>query len=77
MTGNQVRENIIAKANLYWENIFEFYTDGEEFINFLNGTGDKKQWGGARRMAIFAKMENISIEAHSHGNAMHIFSYDN
>eukprot|EP00972_Heterocapsa_arctica_P012265 1798642-Heterocapsa_arctica.AAC.1 len=27
-------------------------------------------------MARFAKMENITIEVHSHGNAMHIFNYD-
>eukprot|EP00972_Heterocapsa_arctica_P051438 7566413-Heterocapsa_arctica.AAC.1 len=35
MTGNQVRESIIAEANLHWSVIFEFDTDGEEFINFL------------------------------------------
>eukprot|EP00972_Heterocapsa_arctica_P005426 801966-Heterocapsa_arctica.AAC.1 len=29
MTGNQVRESILAKANLYWSVIFEFDTDGE------------------------------------------------
>eukprot|EP00972_Heterocapsa_arctica_P094462 13931060-Heterocapsa_arctica.AAC.1 len=44
MTGNQVRESIIEKANLYWNGIFEFDTDGEEFIHFLSETGDKKQW---------------------------------
>eukprot|EP00972_Heterocapsa_arctica_P027018 3973796-Heterocapsa_arctica.AAC.1 len=59
MTGNQVRENIIEKANLYWIIIFEFDTDGEEFMNFRSETSDKKQWGGARQMASFAKMENI------------------
>eukprot|EP00972_Heterocapsa_arctica_P051801 7620325-Heterocapsa_arctica.AAC.1 len=76
MTGNQVRESIIEQTNLYWSVIFEFDTDGEEFIHFLSGTSDKKQWGGARQMARFPKMENIKIEVHSHGNAKHTFSYD-
>eukprot|EP00972_Heterocapsa_arctica_P094463 13931061-Heterocapsa_arctica.AAC.1 len=44
MTGNQVRESIIEKANIYWNEIFEFDTDGEEFSYFLSETGDKKQW---------------------------------
>eukprot|EP00972_Heterocapsa_arctica_P062353 9190931-Heterocapsa_arctica.AAC.1 len=62
MTGNQVRESIIGKANIDWSVIFDFDTDGEEFMNFLCETSDKKQWGGARQMAIVAKMENINIE---------------
>eukprot|EP00972_Heterocapsa_arctica_P019033 2810040-Heterocapsa_arctica.AAC.1 len=59
MTGNQVRQSIIDKANLYWNNIFEFDIEGEEFIHFLSGTGDRNQWGGARQIAIFTNMENI------------------
>eukprot|EP00972_Heterocapsa_arctica_P026292 3870834-Heterocapsa_arctica.AAC.1 len=62
MTGNQVRESIIEKTNLDWSVIFEFDTDGAESINFFSGTSDNKQWGGARQMAIFAKMEHIKIE---------------
>eukprot|EP00972_Heterocapsa_arctica_P115478 16447938-Heterocapsa_arctica.AAC.1 len=38
-TGNQVREISMEKANLYWTDIFEVDTDGEEFINLLNETG--------------------------------------
>eukprot|EP00972_Heterocapsa_arctica_P110706 16300318-Heterocapsa_arctica.AAC.1 len=67
MTGNQVRQSIIDKANLYWNDIFEFDIEGDEFINFLSGTGYRNQWGGARQIAIFANMENRLIEVHSHG----------
>eukprot|EP00972_Heterocapsa_arctica_P069873 10321457-Heterocapsa_arctica.AAC.1 len=59
MTGNQVRQSIIDKANRYWNNIFEFDIEGKEFINFLSGTGDKNQWGGARQIEIFPTMENV------------------
>eukprot|EP00972_Heterocapsa_arctica_P083898 12362187-Heterocapsa_arctica.AAC.1 len=67
MTRNQVRESIIAKANLYCNDMFEFDFEGEKFINFLSGTGDRQQWGGARQIAIFTNMENIKIDVHSHG----------
>eukprot|EP00972_Heterocapsa_arctica_P107799 15876515-Heterocapsa_arctica.AAC.1 len=67
MTGDQVRESIIAKASLYCNDIFDFDLEGEEFKHFLSGTGDITQWGGARQIAIFAKLENIKIDVHSHG----------
>eukprot|EP00972_Heterocapsa_arctica_P059125 8717626-Heterocapsa_arctica.AAC.1 len=67
MTGNQVRQSIIDTANLYWSDIFEYDIEGEEFINFLSGTGDRNQWGGAKQIAIFANIGNIKIEVHSHG----------
>eukprot|EP00972_Heterocapsa_arctica_P093771 13831706-Heterocapsa_arctica.AAC.1 len=76
MTGNQARYSIIENTNIYWSVIFEFDIDGEEFITFLSGTNDRKQWGGARQITIFAKMENIKIAVHSHGNAMHTFNYE-
>eukprot|EP00972_Heterocapsa_arctica_P077662 11453932-Heterocapsa_arctica.AAC.1 len=60
--GNQVRESIIEKANIYRSVIFEFDTDGEEFINVISETSDRKQWGGAIQITIFAKLENIKIE---------------
>eukprot|EP00972_Heterocapsa_arctica_P007283 1061767-Heterocapsa_arctica.AAC.1 len=62
MTGNQVRESIIAKASIYCNAMFEFDLEGDEFINFLSETGDRNQWGGARHIAIFAKMEHIKID---------------
>eukprot|EP00972_Heterocapsa_arctica_P060694 8954373-Heterocapsa_arctica.AAC.1 len=76
MTGNQVRQSIIANANLYWNDMFEFEIEGEEFINFLSGTGDRNQWGGARQIVIFAKMGNIKIEVHSHGIPCQIYEFD-
>eukprot|EP00972_Heterocapsa_arctica_P053685 7909448-Heterocapsa_arctica.AAC.1 len=76
MTGNQVRQSIIAKANLYWNDMFEFDFEGEEFINFRSGTGDRNQWGGARQIVTFAKMENIKSEVHSHGIPCQRYEYD-
>eukprot|EP00972_Heterocapsa_arctica_P069060 10204076-Heterocapsa_arctica.AAC.1 len=67
MTGDQVRDSISAKANLYWNDMFDFDLEGEELTNFLSETGDRKQWGGARQIAIFATMANIKIDVHSHG----------
>eukprot|EP00972_Heterocapsa_arctica_P083149 12253636-Heterocapsa_arctica.AAC.1 len=61
MTGNQVRQSIIANANLSWNDIFEFDIEGEEFINILSGTGDRNQWGGASQITIFAKMETLKF----------------
>eukprot|EP00972_Heterocapsa_arctica_P061034 9001195-Heterocapsa_arctica.AAC.1 len=66
MNGAQVRQRIIEKANLYWNEVFEYDTEGEEFINFLHETAYINQWGGANQMAIFAKMENIKIDVYSH-----------
>eukprot|EP00972_Heterocapsa_arctica_P061632 9090052-Heterocapsa_arctica.AAC.1 len=41
MTGNRVRDSIIAKASLYFNDMFEFDLEGGEFINFLSETGEK------------------------------------
>eukprot|EP00972_Heterocapsa_arctica_P017702 2616472-Heterocapsa_arctica.AAC.1 len=76
MTGNQVRQRIIDKANLCWNDSFEFDLEGDEFINFLSGTGDRNQWGRATQIAIFANMENIKIEVHSHGIPCQCYEYD-
>eukprot|EP00972_Heterocapsa_arctica_P105778 15582825-Heterocapsa_arctica.AAC.1 len=62
MNGNQVRQIIMEKANLDWNDVFEYDIEGEEFINFLKETSDINQWGGANQMARFAKMENIKID---------------
>eukprot|EP00972_Heterocapsa_arctica_P063183 9322126-Heterocapsa_arctica.AAC.1 len=67
MNGNQLRQSIIEKANLYWNEVFEYDIEGKEFIHFLLETGDRNQWGGANQMAIFANMENIKIYVYSHG----------
>eukprot|EP00972_Heterocapsa_arctica_P052903 7787715-Heterocapsa_arctica.AAC.1 len=56
--------------------MFEFDIEGKEFINFLRGTGDRNQWGGARQIVIFAKMENIKIEVHSHGIPCQCYELD-
>eukprot|EP00972_Heterocapsa_arctica_P104997 15472211-Heterocapsa_arctica.AAC.1 len=61
MTGNQVWQSIIDKANIYWNEVFEHDIEGEEFINFLKETGDRNQWGGANKIAIFAKMETLKV----------------
>eukprot|EP00972_Heterocapsa_arctica_P096524 14241831-Heterocapsa_arctica.AAC.1 len=66
MNGAQVRQHIIEKANLHWRDIFEFDVEGEEFISFLQETSERKQWGGANHIAIFAKIENIKIQVFSH-----------
>eukprot|EP00972_Heterocapsa_arctica_P005665 836230-Heterocapsa_arctica.AAC.1 len=57
MNGNQVRQRILEKVNLYWNEVFEYDIEGEEYTNFLKETADRNQWGGANQMAIFAKME--------------------
>eukprot|EP00972_Heterocapsa_arctica_P031233 4599226-Heterocapsa_arctica.AAC.1 len=61
MNGNQVRHIILEKVNLYWNEVFEYDIEGEEFVNFLKETSYRNQWRGANQMAIFAKMENIKI----------------
>eukprot|EP00972_Heterocapsa_arctica_P038111 5612068-Heterocapsa_arctica.AAC.1 len=76
MNGNQVRDSIVEKSNMYWSDIFDVYIDGGEYINFLGETADKKQWGGARQVAIFAKMERVKIGVHSHGNLVQTYDYD-
>eukprot|EP00972_Heterocapsa_arctica_P071535 10568792-Heterocapsa_arctica.AAC.1 len=76
MNGNQVRKSIVEKANIYWSDIFEFDSDGEEFLNFLSEASDKKQWGGARQVTIFAKMKDVKVYIHSHGNIIQTLNYD-
>eukprot|EP00972_Heterocapsa_arctica_P102189 15057427-Heterocapsa_arctica.AAC.1 len=58
LNGNQVRDSIVEQSNMHWSDICDFDLDGEEYINFLGGTADKKQWGGTREVAIFARMGN-------------------
>eukprot|EP00972_Heterocapsa_arctica_P107400 15819285-Heterocapsa_arctica.AAC.1 len=58
MNGAQVRQSIINNTNLYCNAMFEYDTEGDEFINFLQEAADRNQWGGANQMAMFAKMEN-------------------
>eukprot|EP00972_Heterocapsa_arctica_P056950 8403859-Heterocapsa_arctica.AAC.1 len=73
--GAQVRQRIIEKANMHWQEVFEYVNEGEEFINFLQETSDRNQWGGASQMALFAKMENIKIEVYSHGMPCQIYEF--
>eukprot|EP00972_Heterocapsa_arctica_P089093 13138652-Heterocapsa_arctica.AAC.1 len=56
--------------------MFDFDLEGEEFINFLSGTGDRKLWGGARQIVIFSNMENIKIDLHSHGTTCQVYDFD-
>eukprot|EP00972_Heterocapsa_arctica_P023571 3473069-Heterocapsa_arctica.AAC.1 len=76
MTGNQVRQSIIDKANLYCNKVFEYDIEGEEFINILREPGDRNQLGGANQIAIFANMENINIDVHSHGIPCQSYEFD-
>eukprot|EP00972_Heterocapsa_arctica_P004309 640507-Heterocapsa_arctica.AAC.1 len=55
----------------------EFDLDGEEYINFLSGTADNKQWGGARQVAIFSRIENVRVDMHSFGNMVQTYEFDN
>eukprot|EP00972_Heterocapsa_arctica_P048478 7145460-Heterocapsa_arctica.AAC.1 len=45
MNGNQVRDSIVDKSKMHWSDIFDFDLDGEEYINFLGETADRKQRG--------------------------------
>eukprot|EP00972_Heterocapsa_arctica_P024968 3680298-Heterocapsa_arctica.AAC.1 len=62
MNGAQVRQRIIEKANIHWQENFEYDNEGEEFIHFLQETSGRNKWGGANQMAMCAKMEHIKIE---------------
>eukprot|EP00972_Heterocapsa_arctica_P029795 4389871-Heterocapsa_arctica.AAC.1 len=42
---------------MHWSEVMYFDIDGDEYINFLGEAADRKQWGGARQVAIFAHME--------------------
>eukprot|EP00972_Heterocapsa_arctica_P027872 4098624-Heterocapsa_arctica.AAC.1 len=64
------------KANLYWNEIFKYDIEGEEFIDFLKETGDISQWGGANQITIFANVENIKIDVHSHGIPCQSYEFD-
>eukprot|EP00972_Heterocapsa_arctica_P017008 2512637-Heterocapsa_arctica.AAC.1 len=77
MNGNQVRDIIVEKHNMHWCDIMEFDIDGEEYINFLGETDDRKQWGGARQVAISARTENVRVDIHSYGNVVQTYDYDN
>eukprot|EP00972_Heterocapsa_arctica_P002405 348219-Heterocapsa_arctica.AAC.1 len=77
MNGNQVRQRIMEqKANMYWNEVYEYDIEGEEFINFLKETADRNQWGEANQMAIFAKMEHIQIDVYSHGIPCQTYEFD-
>eukprot|EP00972_Heterocapsa_arctica_P048671 7173422-Heterocapsa_arctica.AAC.1 len=58
MNGNQVRDSIVEQYDMHWCEVMDFDIDGDEHINFLGETADRKQWGGARQVAIFARMEH-------------------
>eukprot|EP00972_Heterocapsa_arctica_P061087 9006234-Heterocapsa_arctica.AAC.1 len=77
MNGAQVRQSIIDKANLHWNQVAEYDTEGHDFISFLQETADRNQWGGANQIAIFARMENIRIDVYSHGIPCQTYEFDN
>eukprot|EP00972_Heterocapsa_arctica_P037064 5456065-Heterocapsa_arctica.AAC.1 len=56
--------------------MLDFDLEGEEFINFLSGAGDRTQWGGASQITIFANMEHIKIDVHSHGTPCQVYDFD-
>eukprot|EP00972_Heterocapsa_arctica_P042336 6239484-Heterocapsa_arctica.AAC.1 len=45
MDGHQVRNSIVDKSNVHWQDTMAFDLDGEEYINFLSGTSGTQQWG--------------------------------
>eukprot|EP00972_Heterocapsa_arctica_P021827 3209609-Heterocapsa_arctica.AAC.1 len=77
MNGNQVRDSIMEKSNMHWSEVMYADIDGDEYINFLGETADRKQCGGARQVAIFARMENVRVDIHSYGNMVQTYDYDN
>eukprot|EP00972_Heterocapsa_arctica_P079710 11744217-Heterocapsa_arctica.AAC.1 len=76
MNGNQVRDSVVEKSNMHWSEVMDLDIYGDEYINFLGETADKKQWGGARQVAIFACMENVRVDIHSYGNMVQTYDYD-
>eukprot|EP00972_Heterocapsa_arctica_P032679 4813662-Heterocapsa_arctica.AAC.1 len=56
LNGNEVRSTIVEQSNIYWNDTVEFDQDGEEYINFLVEAADINEWGGARQVAIFARI---------------------
>eukprot|EP00972_Heterocapsa_arctica_P077439 11422515-Heterocapsa_arctica.AAC.1 len=76
MNGNQVRDSIVEKSNMHWSDVMEFDIDGDEYITCLGETADSKQWGGARQVTIFARMENVNIDIHSYGSMVQTYDYD-
>eukprot|EP00972_Heterocapsa_arctica_P107204 15793087-Heterocapsa_arctica.AAC.1 len=68
MDGNQVRSSIVEQPSKHWKDTMEFDLDGEQYINFLSGTSDKKQWGGAKQVAICSRIEAVKVDIHSFGN---------
>eukprot|EP00972_Heterocapsa_arctica_P077249 11393506-Heterocapsa_arctica.AAC.1 len=55
----------------------EFDLDGEEYINFLGETTNRKQWGGARKVTIFSRIQNVRVDTHSVGNMVQTYDFDN
>eukprot|EP00972_Heterocapsa_arctica_P008549 1247205-Heterocapsa_arctica.AAC.1 len=45
-------------------------------MHFFRETGDIHQWGGANQIAIFATMENIKLDVHSHGIPCQSYEFD-
>eukprot|EP00972_Heterocapsa_arctica_P000018 2893-Heterocapsa_arctica.AAC.1 len=59
---------------MHWSEVMYVYIDGDEYINFLGETADRKQWGGAaRQVAIFARMGNLRVDIHSYGNMVQTY----
>eukprot|EP00972_Heterocapsa_arctica_P028388 4173001-Heterocapsa_arctica.AAC.1 len=67
---------LCTTSNMHWKDTMEFDLDGEEYINFLGKTADRKQWGGARHVTIFSRVENVRVDIHSFGNMVRTYDFD-
>eukprot|EP00972_Heterocapsa_arctica_P070408 10400091-Heterocapsa_arctica.AAC.1 len=55
----------------------EFDLDGEEYINLIAEAADRNAWGGARQVAMCARMAKFRVDIHSFGNMVQTFEFDN
>eukprot|EP00972_Heterocapsa_arctica_P026442 3894471-Heterocapsa_arctica.AAC.1 len=69
-------ENIKGDGNCLYTSLGKALEMNDEYINFLGETADKKQWGGARQVAISARMENVRVDTHSYGKMVQTYDYD-
>eukprot|EP00972_Heterocapsa_arctica_P100288 14789504-Heterocapsa_arctica.AAC.1 len=72
-----VIETALYKSNMHWKDTMEFVLDGEDYINFIGETADRKQWGGARQVTIFSRIENVRVDIHSVGNMVQTYDFGN
>eukprot|EP00972_Heterocapsa_arctica_P087359 12883714-Heterocapsa_arctica.AAC.1 len=73
LDGDQIRQAIVDRVEECWKNIMEHDIDGSALTHFLAEANNRKEWGGAEQIEVFAHIHKIGIEVLGYGIDLQYF----